>query len=118
MFFFNDEFNNRKFSAICIKMKHAEQMMNISLMGIACVLAIVHIIREAIHGRFALSSILLLLLFIGLFALFIRKEIKERKEKKRLNDEIDCKFDDEFEENAIFDFSDDETDIGVESHED
>lgn len=118
MFFFNDDFSNHKFDAMRNKMKHAEQMMNIGLMGIASVLAIVHIIREAIHGRFALSSILLLLLFIGLFILFIRKGIKEKKAKKRIEDEFDCEIDDEFEKEAIFDFSDNETDLEVEDHED
>ena len=115
MFFFNDDLSNRNFSGIRNKLRNLEQISNIILMVFACLLAIVYIICEALHGRFTLSSVLLLLLFIGLLVLFIRKKFKARKtEKYALDDELDG----ELAEDAIFDFSNNETDLEVENHED
>lgn len=118
MFFFNDDLSNRNFSGIRNKLRNLEQISNIILMVFACLLAIVYIICEALHGRFTLSSVLLLLLFIGLLVLFIRKKFKARKTEKYANDELDDELDGELAEDAIFDFSNNETDLEVENHED
>lgn len=113
MFLFNNDFRKEKVNRIRNKMESAEVLFNIVLMFLACILTIVYIISEAVHGRFSLSSLLMLVMFIGLLFLFIRKRIKKIMNDVDLTEEPEEELEEDLLENSIYEFSCEKDDQGI-----